>query len=181
MYSCCSLMCSDNEFTLWPCSLPFVPSDLPSDGPYAGDSDPSVHGTRQVPNEQSCGAGGLGGGRGARPVRLLQKGPYCCLCQRTERWHFCPRTPGRSDVTVPGFLCRSWRRRRNARDKRGSLVQRRKRKRSRPLRAHRELQGRGSHFYLNTPSPSIQSNKQLLFKVIKQNFMNAPTAVISHE
>lgn len=83
MYSCCSLMCSDHEFALWPCSLPSVPSDLPSDGPYAGDSDPSVHGTRQGPNEQSCGAGGLGGGRGARPVRLLQKGPYCCVCQRT--------------------------------------------------------------------------------------------------
>lgn len=61
-------MCHDGRY--------YSPSspDLPRHGPNAGDVDPSVHGARQGPHEQSCGAEGLGSGRGARPVCLLQKG-----------------------------------------------------------------------------------------------------------
>lgn len=43
------------------------------------------------------------------------------------------------------FLCRFWRRRRNARDRNGTPVQRRKRMSRHPLSIHRELKGRGKH------------------------------------
>lgn len=39
-------------------SSPSHPSDLSSDGPYSGDSHPSVHGTCQGPHQQGGGAGG---------------------------------------------------------------------------------------------------------------------------
>lgn len=54
--------------------VPLVFPDVPGDGPHAGDADPPVHGARQGPHEQSRGAGGLRGGRGAGAVCLLQKG-----------------------------------------------------------------------------------------------------------
>lgn len=54
---------------------------------------------------------------------------------------------GLSDVIVWGFLCRSWRKRRNARGRRRTLGTRRRtrRKSHRPPSARREPQGRGRH------------------------------------
>lgn len=166
MYSCCSLMCSDHEFALWPCSLPLRPLRPPQWRPVRWRLWSVC--PRHTPRPEWAK---LWSWRTRRWPWSSSSSPTSkrsvLLCLPKNDDIFVPERRGEVMWTVPGFLCRSWRRRRNAQDKRGSLVRRRKRTRSRPLSAHRELQRRGRHFYLNTPSPSIQSNKQPLFKVIK--------------